>query len=187
MRKCALWAAALFAVPGFTIPGHASAQSVFLGGGGTFPTGDYSDFGDGDGAKTGFMAFGGIDFPVNENGLSVFGEGYFGVNNHDYEGDKTNLYGAMAGGLFDFNADGPGPYVFGQVGLMVHSYKSDNFPEDEDSETGLGFGVGAGYGFPLGSMSGFVEGRYLQGNFDDGNTTFFAVFAGVSIPLGGEG
>jgi hypothetical protein len=187
MRKCALFSVALFFALSFSIPTPVQAQGAFLGAGATFPTGDYADFGDGDGANTGFMAFGGLDFPLNQEGLSVFGEGYFGVNSHDlYDGDKTNLYGAMGGVLFDFMPDGPGPYAFGQVGIMVHDYKSDDFPEAEGSETGLAFGGGAGYGFPLGGVNGFVEARYIQGQFDDGNTSFFGIFAGISFPLGGD-
>jgi len=186
MRKCALFCLALLTALSFSIPSSVQAQSGFVGGGATVPTGDYSDFGDGDGAKTGFMLFGGLDFPLNENGLSAFGEGYFGSNSHEYGGDKTNLYGAMGGILLDLIPEGPGPYVFGQIGIMVHDYKSDDYPEDEGSETGFGFGGGAGYGFPLGAVNGFVEARYIQGQFDYGNTSFFAFFAGISFPLGGD-
>jgi hypothetical protein len=188
MRKCALFSVALLAVFSLFPADTASAQSVFIGAGGTFPTGDYADFGDGDGANTGFLTFGGVSFPLNEDGLSIFGEGYFGSNSHEYEGDKTNLYGGMGGVPYDMGSEGEaGLYFIGQVGLMVHDYKkSDEFAEFEGSETGLGFGGGAGYGFPLGSINGFVEGRYMQGQFDDGNTSFFGAFAGISFPVGGN-
>jgi hypothetical protein len=92
----------------------------------------------------------------------------------------------MGGILFDTGGEGEaGVYAFGQLGFMVHDYKSDEFSEFEGSETGLAFGGGAGYGFPLGSLSAWAEGRYMQGQFDDGNTSFFGVFAGISIPFGG--
>jgi len=188
MRKCALFSVALLAVLSFTLPTQVSAQSAFLGGGITFPTGDYSDFGDNDGANTGYMAIGGLTFPIGEGNFSLLGEGFFGMNDHEYEGDKTNLYGATGGVLFDSAEEGEaGVYAFGQAGLMVHDYKSDDFSEFEESETGFAFGGGIGYGFPLGSLSAWVEGRYMQGLFDDGNTTLAGIMAGLSFPLGGDG
>ncbi len=184
MRTCALFSVALIAALSFGAPSKGAAQSAFLGGGVTFPTGDYSDFGDGDGAKTGFLAIGGLTFPIADGGISILGEGFFGSNDHEYEGDKTNVYGAMGGLLFDASDEGEaGVYAFGQAGFLVHDYKSDSF--EEGSETGFAFGGGAGYGFPIGGLSGWVEGRYMQGLFDDGNTTFFGIIAGISFPLGG--
>lgn len=188
MRKCALFSVALLAVLSFAIPTQVSAQSAFLGFGGTFPTGDYSDFGDGDGAKTGYMAIGGLTFPLGDGNLSVLGEGFFGMNDHEYEGDKTNLYGAMAGLMFSAAEEGEaGIYAFGQGGLMVHDYKSDDFAEFEGSEKGFAFGGGAGYSFPLGSLSAWVEGRYILGLFDDGDTSYAGIMAGLSFPFGGDG
>jgi hypothetical protein len=180
---------ALFAVLSFSVPDRVSAQGIYLGGGVTIPMGDYKEFSEDpeDGAKTGFMTFGGVSFPINQEGLSVYGEGFFGKNDHEYGGDSTNLYGAMGGVLYDFAEEGePGVYVFGQLGLMVHDYKSDDFPEFEETETGLAFGGGAGFGFPLGGMSAWIEGRYMQGNFDVDNTMFLGGMAGISIPLGGS-
>ena len=168
------------------LPTSAVAQSAFAGVGITVPTGDFSDFGDGDGAKTGFMAIGGVTFPIGEGNLSVLGEGFYGMNDHEYEGDKTNLYGAMGGLLLGFSETGePGLYVYGQAGFMVHDYKSDDFSEFEGSETGLALGGGAGYSIPIGSLTGWAEGRYTFGKFDDGNTTYFGVMAGLSFPIGG--
>ncbi|MFH1763927.1 MAG: hypothetical protein ABIF09_07025 [Gemmatimonadota bacterium] len=187
MRKCVVLGIALLAVLSITLPNQASAQGVFLGAGVTVPTGDYKDFGDGDGAKTGYMAVGGVSFPIAGESLSIFGEGFYGQNSHEYEGDKTNLYGAMGGVMIDLAPEGEaGLYFFGQAGMLVHKYSSDDFSEFEDSETGLAFGGGAGYSIPLGGMFGWVEGRYMQGQFDDGNTSFFGVFAGISFPVGGS-
>jgi hypothetical protein len=185
MRKCALLSVVLLAGISFLLPAQASAQGVFLGAGATFPTADYADFGDGDGAKTGYMLIGGVSYPIIADDLSVFGEGFFGANSHEYEGDKTNLYGAMGGLLYDFADEGSaGLYTFAQLGLMVHSYKSDDFAEFEDSDAGFGLGFGAGFGFPLGSISGFVEGRYMLGVYDQQNTSFWGLNGGISIPFG---
>ena len=90
----------------------------------------------------------------------------------------------MAGLLYDFTpAVAGGIYVFGEAGLMVHKYSSDE--SEGDSETGFAFGGGAGYGFPMGDTEIFVEGRYMQGNFDYGNTSFFGIVGGVALYLGG--
>jgi hypothetical protein len=185
MRKCAVASLALVAVLSFLHPQQVSAQSIFVGAGITVPTGDFKDFGDGDGAKTGVMATGGVIFPISEEGLSFFGEGYFGVNKHDYEGDKTNLYGLMGGLEYDFSPQGAaGLYAYGEAGFMVHSYKSDTFTDEEGSDTGLAFGGGVGYGIPIGSATGWAEGKYMFGKFDGGNTTFFGIFAGIAFPIG---
>ena len=70
---------------------------------------------------------------------------------------------------------------------MRHDFKSDEFPEDEGADTGFAFGGGAGYGIPLGeNLGGWILGRYVQGQFDEENTRFFAVMAGVSISAGGN-
>ena len=192
MRKCVVAALAILTALCFTLPAQANAQAVFLGVGATVPTGDFSDFGDGDGASAGWLANGGVVFPLNEDGLYVFGEGMYGSNSHDYEGDKTNLLGGFAGIEMGFGEEGEAaPFVFGQVGFLRHEYKSDDFTEFEGSSSGLAFGGGAGYGFPLGeSMRGWVLGRYLQGQTSDdeagdGNTTFLNFGAGISIPFGG--
>ena len=69
---------------------EASGQAwAFLGASATIPVGDYADFGDGDGASTGFLAQGGIMMPVGEGRLSVGGGGFYGSNSHDTDGDKT--------------------------------------------------------------------------------------------------
>ena len=56
----------------------------------------------------------------------------------------------------------------------------------EESSTGFAFGGGIGYSLPLGSVDGYVLGRYLNGQFDGGSTAFLGAMAGVSIPVGGN-
>lgn len=183
MRRCTAVGVALLAALSF--PDQASAQEVFFGGGATLPTGDYKRSGHGDEARVGVMTVGGLSFPVSDVGLSIVGEGFFGRNDHEYKGDSTDLYGAMGGVLYDLGQeDEPGVYLLGQIGLMVHKFKSDDFPEFEESNPGLAFGGGAGFSFPLAGLGAWIEGRYMQGRFDAGNTTFLGGMAGVSIPLG---
>ena len=168
----------------FTLPSQASAQSAWIGGGILLPTADYGEY-----AKVGPMGVAGVALPIGGQKWSLFGEGYWGTNNHDdHEGDKTTLYGGHGGVTLDLaEEDEAGLYFFGQFGFMIHDFASDDYPEEDGSETGIAFGGGAGYGFPLGSLNGWLEGRYMQGQFDEENTALFGIMAGVSFPLGGNG
>lgn len=190
MRKCVVLCIATLAILSFTLPNQASAQGVFLGAGATFPSGDYGDY-----ADTGWITEAGVSFPLGEQGFFIFADGLYGSNNHsDYEGDKTNLLGGFAGVERAFmNEDGAGPFIFAEIGFLRHSFKSDDYPEDEEDDTGLAFGGGAGYGIPLGeSLSGWILGRYIRGQYsgdegyEDWNTAVFGIMAGVSIALGGS-
>ena len=181
MKKCVLPFLLLFMAFALMSPRAASAQGVYFGAGVTFPTGDYGNY-----ANTGYLGVAGISFPVGPAGLLVIGEGFFGQNSHsDIDGDKTLPWGGMGGLAYYLSPEEAGGiYLFGQVGALVHKYSSDE--SEGSSETGLGFGGGAGYGFPLGGGTElFMEGRYMQGNFDDGNTAFFGIVGGVALTLGG--
>lgn len=167
------------------VPTVLAAQSVWVGGGGSVPLGDYGDY-----ANTGFLAVAGVAIPVGDGGLDVFGEGFFGQNSHsDVDGDKTNPYGFMGGAQFTFGeADATqGLYVFGEVGILFHKYGSDDFEGSTDS--GLGYGAGAGYFFPLGGLNGWIEARAMSASTGDGDssgkTSFLGLLAGVNFPLGG--
>jgi len=168
---------AAMAVALFILPATASAQSIFVGGGVTIPSGDYGDY-----AKTGWIADAGVTFDIGEQGLWVYGEGFYGSNKHDDDsGDKTNVYGAMGGVGYEFDTGGSlGIYVFGGAGLMVHQYKPDT--GDSDSESKFGYEGGAGVDFPLGDRIGlWVEGRFMGSK----DTNFFGILAGLGFDLGG--
>ena len=160
----------------------ASAQwSLGIGAGATIPTGDFSDFGDGDGASTGWAVNANLSRALNSN-VSVLGAGSYGSNGHETEGDKTNVIrvgGALLHGFGD--GDGAAPFVFGGGGVLGHQFS----PDVGDGETDWqGYVIGgAGLGFPLGDLLGFVTGSYVHG-FNE--TTYFGVGAGISIPLGGD-
>ncbi|NNL30949.1 MAG: hypothetical protein HKO77_08000, partial [Gemmatimonadetes bacterium] len=105
---------------------------------------------------------------------------------HDTDGDKTNLYGGMA--LLGYSFGSPAevsPMVFGGLGFLTHSYKSDTFPAAEGSESGLALGLGAGLGFPLGSVGGMVAASYNMGFGDVDGTTFVGISAAIQIAVGG--
>jgi len=178
-------AALVLAFAALITPGGASAQaSIFVGGGPTFPMSDYGDY-----ANTGYVGFAGVNFAVS-GGFGISAGGYFGSNSHDEAvdtepGAKTNLYGVLAGAGYSFATGGSlMPSVFGLVGSMTHSYKTDAGTLD-GSDTKIAFGGGAELGFPLGGLDGFVNGWYLTGSFDGETTAIMSVSAGVSFPLGG--
>ena len=164
-----------------------SAQSVsaqaaaFVSGGVTFPTGEYADY-----ASAGWMAQGGVLFPVGAPGLGVGALGFYGSNNHDIDGDKTNLYGGLAVAAYTIgDPAATSPYVGAGVGLMTHSYKSESAPSFEGSESGLAAGAVAGVNVPLGGVMGFVEAMFLTGFGDVDGTHVFGANVGVQFPLGG--
>ena len=68
---------------------QASAQTIiYVGGGATFPTGDFGDL-----ANTGWQAIGGVLFPVGPEGLMVGADAFYGQNNHkdevSFDSEKT--------------------------------------------------------------------------------------------------
>jgi hypothetical protein len=161
-------------------PTPGQAQSVWFGGGGSFPVSDYGDY-----AKTGLLLIGGVSVPVGQEGLSVFGEGFFGQNGHsDFDGDKTNPYGFMGGVTLDLGTeDQGGVYFFGEAGILFHKFASDTF--EGETSSGFGYGAGAGYWVPLGGVSGWIEGRAMNASIEGSKTSFVAVLVGVSIPVAG--
>ena len=161
-------------------------QSIFVGGGVTFPTGDYGDY-----ADTGWMGVAGVTFDLGTAGLWVGGEGFYGNNSHnagdltptpqDEDFGSTNLYGAM--GLVGWGSgDGEslGFYVYGGAGLLVHDFSAPEGVEG-GSESKFGYEAAAGVDFPLGgSTSLWGEGRFMGAS----DTTLFGIYAGLSFGIG---
>jgi hypothetical protein len=160
------------------VPAPASAQVFgFLGAGATIPTSDYGDY-----ANTGWMGAAGVGFPIGDAGLAVGAEGFYGQNNHDYDGDKTNPYGALGFVQYSFGDQARlHPYLLGGAGILVHKYSSDNF--NGDSESQFAYSFGAGLAYPLGATTGlYGEGRYWGSE----DTTFFGIMGGFFFTFGGE-
>ena len=181
MKKALLALVVLLPSLALPSPTQGSAQGVYIGAGLSIPTGDYGDYHD-----NGFLGVGGISFDAPMEGFSIFGEGFWGRNSiTDTDGDVTNPYGLMGGLLYDFSEeDSPGFYAFGQAGLMVHRYSSDEFGDESDS--GFGYGGGAGFSFPMEEVSFWVEGRYMGASIDGETTSFIGLMAGISMSFGGE-
>lgn len=159
--------ALLFAMP-------LQAQGVFLGGGVTIPTGDFGDF-----ADTGWMTTGGFSVDIGDSGASAGLEGFYGQNNHETEGEKTNPYGAMGFLLYRVgNPSRVGPYVFGGAGILVHDFSSAG---ESVSDTNFGYEFGAGLDFPFADRVGlWLEGRWMGAS----DTNFFGILAGLGFGLG---
>jgi hypothetical protein len=163
-----------------SVPTPGQAQWIWIGGGGSFPVSDYADD-----AKTGVLLTGGVAVPVGQEGVSVFGEGFWGQNGHDTAGDKTNPYGFMGGVQLDLGTeDRGGVYFFGGAGILFHKYASDT--SEGETSSGFGYEAGAGYWFPLAGVSGWIEGRAMNASIDGSKTSFVAVMAGISIPVSGS-
>ena len=185
---CSVLVTAFFAL---TVPADSSAQtSIFIGGGATIPTGDFSDFdGDGagtDGASTGWQATAGAQFAIGEGGFTVGPRVFYGSNSHETDGDKTNLYGATALANYGFGEpDALNPFLWGEFGVMSHAFKSDALPAADVTTTAAMWSVGAGVGFPVGGVNGFIAAGYTAGLSDNSDTKLFGVYAGASFAVGG--
>lgn len=183
-RCAALSAAALSSVVLLALAAPLPAQTAYVGAGTTFPTGDYDDF-----VKTGFLGTAGVTYPLGAGGLDVVAEAFAGVNHAEnslgangviVDGNNVALYGAMAGLLLDLAPEGqPGFYLFGQGGAMVHD------PEEYGTETGLAMAAGAGYGLVVSGVDVWAEGRYMRGQFDNGDISVMGLLIGAVFPLGG--
>jgi hypothetical protein len=183
-RKSFLVAVALLA---FAFPTTLGAQSLYISGGATFPTGKFGDY-----ADTGWMLAGGVLFnDIGTGGLSLGAEGFYGENKHGselgYDDGKTNPYGAMGIVVYDFPTEGSiQPYVFGGAGWLAHKFSATELAIDiSETTSSFGYQVGAGVGFPLSEkISIYGEGRYMAGTGDNSDTKFIGAFAGLVFGLG---
>ena len=175
------WQQTVVALSLLLVPSVVSAQMfAFLGGGATFPNGDYGDY-----AKTGWIASGGVGIPVGPPGMAVVVEGFYGQNDHeDVDGDKTNPYGLMVDVDYTFGTPGSiQPYLIGGVGLLVHKFSTDFAGGLSGSDSQFGYTAAAGALIPLGGTVGvYGEGRY----WGSADTAFLGILAGVRILLGAK-
>lgn len=164
--------ALLFALP-------LQAQSVYIGGGLTIPTGDFGEF-----ADTGWMTAGGFMIDIGDSGASAGVEGFYsGASESDGDADAS-IYGAMATLLYRVgNPARVGPYIFGGAGLTAVDL--DDPTDGDGSDEDFGYQFGAGLDFPFADRVGaWLEGRYMGSSVFEG-THFFAILAGLGFGLGG--
>jgi hypothetical protein len=186
LKKLVGFLAALVMVA-IAVPAQADAQAtLYIGAGGSFPTGDFGDY-----ANTGWMGAVGALFAAGPVGVGA--EFFYGQNGHKdeasfYENEKTTPYGFM--GIVDYSFGESGaiqPYVFGGLGIMWHKFSADGV--DSESDSGFAYQFGAGVSFPVGAKSSlFAEGRYMGSSLSEGDysysTNYFAALAGFAFGLG---
>ena len=177
MKKRSVFLLTAFALMAFAIPVQAQT-TLYIGGGGSFPTGDFGDV-----ANTGWMATAGALFGVGTPGLGIGAEFFYGQNNHKdevslSEDAKTTPWGFM--GILDYSFGEAGaiqPYLFGGLGVLIHKFSSAGFSE---SSTEFGYEFGAGLAFPIGATSSiYAEGRYVGSDL----AKYFAALAGFAFEL----
>jgi hypothetical protein len=167
-------------------PAAASAQSsVFIGGAATIPVGTLTSEGGFASAGTGWQGTIGALFPMGQSGLTLGPRVYYGSNQHDREGDKSNLLGGAA--LLNYGFRDPttlNPFLWVEVGVLSHAFKSASDPNVEATSTSGGIAGGVGLGIPLGGIGGFVSAGYNSGLGGDFDTNYFGLYAGLSFSLG---
>lgn len=159
--------------------GSAAAQNkfLFLGGGLTMPSGDYKEY-----AESGFMAGAGVGTSIGSSG-KVFGfvDGFYGKNNHDFEGESTTL---MGGGVnVGVQSTGSSARVYGYAGLGMQNHKYNPAGGGDGGSETKPFGRAAvGISLGSGKVTFWAEAGMLQGfGGDDGNTAYMPILAGISI------
>lgn len=156
---------------------RAEAQNFFIGGGPTFPMGDFNDY-----AKMGYILQTGLGVDIGSKGLFAEAEFWYGSNKHDdVIGDKTNIMSAFGALGYSFMpAKKVSPYILGGAGFLSHRFRSESDPADNDNETKFAYTGAFGLIFKLSPKASFwVEGRYIG---SDG-TGFVPLTAGFSINL----
>jgi opacity protein-like surface antigen len=160
-------------------PGVVQAQTLLYGGGGALlPVSDFDLTSD-----PGFVAVGGVMFPVGRGALSVGAEALYGKASSSGDRPSKDINGLMAYAETTFGEEGgPQPFLFGGVGML--RFDSD---ASETSKTSFGYQGGGGLSLAIGGiMSVWVEGRYVSASPASALTpTFVSFMVGASISLGG--
>lgn len=164
------------------LPAHG--QWIFAGVGPTIPVGDFGDY-----ANTGFVVNAGLGYDVTPT-VSFGTEGFYGYNAHEDSGsgydDSTTLYG----GLFfvqytPVTASRLSPHLRGGLGLLVHEYSSDTFPDVSDN--GMAWFLGGGVNYGMGTSWGLRgEGQFTSASIAGSATSFFSLLGGVYFEFGGN-
>jgi len=183
MKRLVVFAVALMLLS----PARSFAQaSVFVGGAATFPVGNISSTGGFVGADTGWQGTVGAQFAIGASGLTIGPRVYYGSNKHSLAGDRSNLLGGAA--LLNYGFGDPqsvNPFLWGEVGVLSHAFKSDSDPSTDATSTAGAMAGGAGIGLPLGGVSAFVAAGYNSHLGGDIDTTYFGVYAGLNFSVGG--
>ncbi|MBT8396250.1 MAG: outer membrane beta-barrel protein [Gemmatimonadetes bacterium] len=151
---------------------------VFIGGGLLVPVMDYADHHD-----AGFAAGAGVHFAIGDDGLGLFGEGFYGSSNFAPEeagGDeeKQSMFGGFLGATYRLgDASEKGFFLLGKGGVLIRD--SDAEVGDDERETKLAGGAGLGYIIPGETASPWILAQFIVAK-----CTKFLVFS-VGFTFGG--
>lgn len=178
MIRRAIVASAAVLFMALALPQEGQAQSIYVLAGLSAPTGDYGDV-----ANTGWLAAGGVTFPVGQAGLWAGAEGLYSRNGSDIDDLSFKPYSVMGILGYDIPTESSvSPFVFAGAGLMGIS---ESFGDVSESDSGFGWQLGGGVGFEgQSNITPFVEARYQSASINDVTLSFFGLEAGVSIGLG---
>lgn len=160
--------------------GSVRAQSITFGVGGglTFPTGDFDT-----GAKSGWHGIGHAGYGLR-TGLGIRLDFFYGQNSLDRISGNTKLTGGLGSLTYAFkSAGGAAPYLIGGLGAFnVKQTSNAGGLAFTSSATRLALGAGGGVKFRAGSDSKFfVEARYISVQTTQGSTGFLPITAGISF------
>lgn len=172
-RHATMTAVAAALTLAFSAPAQAQGASFFLGGGPTFPAGDFKDA-----VQTGWMGTTGVLFGL-ANGVFIFAEFLYGENTAEATTGKSKLAGGMANIGYRFgSATSPGLYVYGGAGGLNTKFSGlTTLPTVNLSQTDFAYGGAAGLDIPLGGVTLWIEARYIAAK----DTRFVPLMAGLSI------
>ncbi|NNG15931.1 MAG: outer membrane beta-barrel protein [Gemmatimonadales bacterium] len=164
----------LLALAGTTSLMAQTRAKIGVGGGGTLALGDF-----GDAFKTGWhgqvMAV--FDLPAFPVDIRV--DGQYGEHKDDITGDvKTKLITGMVGAQVPLGPPGSPakPYLTAGVGVTNIDVSVGSVSA---STTEFAIGGGGGVTFSLGSVSLFIEARFMNAFTDGGSTTFIPITGGI--------
>lgn len=158
------------------LPEQAEGQyrpwEISIGGGPSFPTGDFSDI-----AGTGYHVQGsvGFDLPLLPFGLraDVLWQEL------DAQDDWFRQVGGLANATFGLPLIFIQPYAL--VGAGVIRTSAPDVGPGSASSTDVGFNAGVGLDFPFVGLGGFIEARYLNVFGSDNATNFRVIPVTVGI------
>lgn len=171
--------AAAFAAA-ISLPEHAEAQyrpwEISIGGGPSFPTGDFSDV-----AGTGYHVQGsvGFDLPLLPFGLRAD----LLWQELDDQDDWFRQVGGLANATFGLPLIFIQPYALVGAGV-IRTSAPDVVHGDHThsaSSTDVGFNAGVGLDFPFVGLGGFIEARYLNVFGSDNATSYRVIPVTVGI------
>jgi hypothetical protein len=152
----------------------AAAQiQPYFGGGMLSPSGEFADY-----AKSGWMAFVGVQRPFMDPRCVIALTGFYGHAAHEGNlNDATNIPGLTVDLGYSLSTGRFRPYLRGGAGFLQHRYDPGDAPGESESETKFAFGAGAGIGTSVGSNTLFAGVHYTGAE----DTNFMSFYVGFGL------